>query len=62
VLTPEKFDYCFPALESADNRRQGTQYLRNQALIVRVANSNPQDRRTNVTRCAEKRKIAILRD
>ena len=36
--------------------------MRNQGLIVCVANSNPQDRRTCVARCAEKWKVPILRD
>jgi hypothetical protein len=59
-LTPDKFDNCFPAFDGTDYFRQGAQDTRNQDSIVRVANSNPEDRGTIVARRPQKRKIPIL--
>jgi hypothetical protein len=59
-LTSNKFNDRFASFGGSDNCRQGTQHLFNQGSIVRVANSDPDDRGTVVTGSAEERKIAIL--
>jgi hypothetical protein len=59
-LTPDKFDNCFIAINRIGNCRQGAQYQFDQLSIARIANPDPQDRRTIVPCCPAKGKVAIF--
>jgi hypothetical protein len=61
-LTPDKFDNRFIAFDSIDNCRQGAQHQLDQLSIGRIANSDPQDRRTIVPCGPAKGEVTILGD
>jgi len=59
-LESDELNNRFTSFDGSGNCRQGAQYLRDQASVIRVADPNPQDRRTVALRRAQKREIPIF--
>jgi hypothetical protein len=59
-LAPNKFNHGLASFYGIHHGRRRTQDLCNQNPVVRVADANPQNRRTVVARRTKKRKITIL--